>query len=90
MRPLTQSAGSLENAFRFVMWAQQLHYMPSIVQIVDRWGCSRATAYRYRASLAAARGDLPSATPRGTGVPSDHRGFRGHGNRRCCLGTAAA
>lgn len=34
-----------------VLWAQSLHYPPTVEGIADRWSCSRASAYRWRAAL---------------------------------------
>jgi hypothetical protein len=74
----------LENAFRFVLWAQQFHVLPSIAQIVSRWECSRATAYRYRSALADARGLTVPATIYGEGVSNPHRtGVKSDGTRAC-------
>ena len=67
------AAASLEGAFRFVLWAQGLHRQPTIADIANHWGCSRATAYRYRQALADAMGEHVLPTPIGTGLPDEHR-----------------
>jgi hypothetical protein len=44
-------------------WLGSLRYVPSVQEIRDHIGCSRATAYRWRRfALAAARQD-PEVTP---------------------------
>jgi len=37
-----------EVIFRFAAWAQQRRSMPTIGEIVEHWGMSRASACRYR------------------------------------------
>ncbi|WP_057921129.1 hypothetical protein [Lysobacter capsici] len=51
-----QDTSHQELLFRFVWWAHQLREFPSVQQIRDRFEVSRATAYRWRDSLAAAHG----------------------------------
>lgn len=63
----------LEGAFRFVLWAQALHRLPSVAEICAHWGCSRATAYRYRTALADARGEFVPKHAPGETLPMDHR-----------------
>lgn len=56
-----QDTSHQELLFRFVWWAHQLREFPSVQQIRDRFEVSRATAYRWRDSLAAAHGiDTPA------------------------------
>lgn len=47
---------SFEAAIRFHLWAASLREFPTPKQIVDRFGCSRAQAYRYREALGRAYG----------------------------------
>lgn len=49
----------VEAAIRFHVWAMSMHRFPTCADIVKRWGCSRATAYRYRNALANAYGVIP-------------------------------
>lgn len=39
---------SLEFAMLFARWADGHREIVSFRDIMERWGCSRATAYRYR------------------------------------------
>ncbi len=75
------ACAALENAFRFVLWAQELRTLPTAQQIVDRWECSRATAYRYRAALADARCELAPVMQTGGGVPNNYKSPKGHTRR---------
>lgn len=40
-----------EAIFLFAAWAAGRHRPPTIAEIVDRWGMSRASAFRYRHAL---------------------------------------
>jgi hypothetical protein len=44
---------------RFAAWAMQLHAFPTPQQVRDRFGVSRATAYRYRNLWGAVIGVVP-------------------------------
>ena len=52
----------------FVCWAFEQHDFPTPEAICDRFNCSRATAYRLRASLAKAYGIEPPVKDRMTGL----------------------
>lgn len=54
-----------EGAMRLTLWAMQFRRFPTPLDIMDRWHVCRATAYRLRASLAAALGVIPPRTPEG-------------------------
>jgi len=56
---------TLEHAVRLVLWAQGMRAFPSVRDFVDRWGCNRATAYRWRSALASAYGVVPPPNPPG-------------------------
>lgn len=59
-----QQSLTLERIARVVLWAQGLRTFPSVRDFMDRWGCNRATAYRWRAAIAAAYGiDVPANPP---------------------------
>ncbi|HVJ39089.1 MAG TPA: hypothetical protein VM687_14970 [Stenotrophomonas sp.] len=45
------SDGAIATAFQIAAWAQSARALPSIAAFMDRWGMSRATAYRYRRKL---------------------------------------
>lgn len=62
---------NLRFAMEFLIWAQSLHRFPSVKCIADRWGCSRASAYRYRHQLADAL--KVKEPPNQELLPSDHR-----------------
>lgn len=53
------SHNGIELAFRFVLWAQQMHSAPTHHQIREHFGCSVATAFRWRAAWLAANGITP-------------------------------
>jgi hypothetical protein len=44
---------------RFAVWAAQLHAFPTPEQVRERFGVSRATAYRYRNQWGAVIGVTP-------------------------------
>lgn len=49
---------SLEFCIRFLDWADHLGRIPTPTDIARRWNVSRATSYRYRSALLAAKPDL--------------------------------
>lgn len=63
----------IADCMRVVLWAQRLRRFPSPRDIVDRWDCSYATAYRYRNALADAMGILVPPSPAGHSVIPEHR-----------------
>lgn len=66
--PLPKNVPGLVNALhwsiQFTSWAATLRQPPTWQQISERFGVSRATAFRYRAALLAAREQ--NLIPRGT------------------------
>lgn len=66
----SNSTPTITNAFRFLLWAESLHRQPTVLDIVTRWDCSRATAYRYRNAWLDALGLLPEPSQPGTVPPS--------------------
>ncbi|WP_141233352.1 hypothetical protein [Lysobacter antibioticus] len=64
-QPKNCDSRQVEIVFRFVCWAHRTRQFPNATQICDRFGVSRATAFRWRESLAAAMGiALPPDTSR--------------------------
>jgi hypothetical protein len=53
-KPVAHCADGFETALRVLRWAEHLSDKPSASAIQDRWGVSRATAYRWRAALSVA------------------------------------
>lgn len=45
------SDGVIDAAFRIAAWVQAQRRVPSIESFIERWGMSRATAYRYQRKL---------------------------------------
>jgi DNA-binding IclR family transcriptional regulator len=45
------TASHTEAIFLFAAWAYSRRRTPSIAEIVDRWGMSKASACRYRQAL---------------------------------------
>jgi len=43
--------GTIDAVLRIVAWAMSHRQLPSAHAFMERWGMSRATAYRYRARL---------------------------------------
>jgi len=57
LRPRVAGVSSgIEQAIRFVLWAQQLLREPTIEQIRSQFDISRAAAFRWRAAWRAAQG----------------------------------
>lgn len=52
----------IEFVFRFIAWADGLGGRISPDQVMDYWGMSRATAYRWKAAYEAVRPSLPNPT----------------------------
>ncbi|MCL1552831.1 MULTISPECIES: hypothetical protein [Xanthomonas] len=46
----------LEFALRFTQWMQARRQKPTVSDMMERWGMSRATAYRYKAAYRAVTG----------------------------------
>lgn len=46
----------IEFALRFTQWMQTRRKKPTAEEMMDRWGMSRATAYRYKAAYRAVNG----------------------------------
>jgi len=44
-------ASHTEAIFQFAAWATKRRRAPTIAEIVERWGMSRASACRYRQAL---------------------------------------
>lgn len=63
----------MPNAARFVCWAFTLRAFPTVQDIMARWDCSRATAYRWRASLADGFGLVLPPNPAGIGCAASSR-----------------
>ena len=54
--PNVSSGSRLECLIRFLDWARSRRQVPTVPEIADYLGCSRATAWRYRNALMAAQG----------------------------------
>lgn len=52
--PSDHCATGFETALRVLRWAEHMREVPSASAIQNKWGVSRATAFRWRAALAAA------------------------------------
>ncbi|WP_338339120.1 hypothetical protein [Xanthomonas euvesicatoria] len=46
----------IEFALRFTRWMQERRKKPTAEEMMERWGMSRATAYRYKAAYRAVTG----------------------------------
>ncbi|MBG3850076.1 hypothetical protein ABQZ69_03700 [Xanthomonas sp. WHRI 8391] len=46
----------IEFALRFTQWMQARRQKATASEMMDRWGMSRATAYRYKAAYRAVKG----------------------------------
>ena len=88
--------GAVELSVRFALWASALKQVPSAKRIEARFGCSRATAYRWRAAFCAATGQ-PTRQPGPRAPTADQKrrlareriGYRrGEGEARCATCTA--